>query len=88
MFFLAPFRRYFVRDLHGKLPFPEARATTEILVAGKRGGKSAIVLTYSAISAALFDFIGPAMKGWAENFTTAAIGVLTPSPPAPRPCSP
>ena len=37
VFLLAPFRRYFVRDLHGKLPYPEARATTEILVAGKRG---------------------------------------------------
>ena len=49
VFFLAPFRRYFVRDLHGKLPYPEARATTEILVAGKRGGRSAVVLTYSAL---------------------------------------
>jgi uncharacterized oligopeptide transporter (OPT) family protein len=45
VFFLAPFRRYFVRDLHGKLPYPEARATTEILMAGKRGGRSAFVLT-------------------------------------------
>jgi len=76
VFFLAPFRRYFVRDLHGKLPFPEATATTEILVAGKRGGASAIVLTYSALLAAAFDFVGPAMKGWAENFSTASIGVL------------
>jgi putative OPT family oligopeptide transporter len=76
VFFLAPFRRYFVRDLHGKLPFPEATATTEILMAGKRGGHSAIVLTYSAITAALFDFIGPAMHGWAENFSSASIGVL------------
>jgi len=57
VFFLAPFRRYFVRDLHGKLPFPEATATTEILMAGKRGGHSAIVLTYSELTAALFDFI-------------------------------
>ena len=76
VFFLAPFRRYFVRDLHGKLPFPEATATTEILMAGKRGGHSAIVLTYSAITAAIFDFVGPAMRGWAENFSTASIGVL------------
>jgi putative OPT family oligopeptide transporter len=73
VFFLAPFRRYFVRDLHGRLPFPEARATTEILVAGKRGGRSAAVLTYSAGIAAGFDFVGPSMKGWAENFSTAAI---------------
>ena len=76
IFILAPFRRYFVRDLHGKLPYPEARATTEILMAGKRGGHSAIVLSYSAIIAALFDFIGPSMRAWAENFSTGAIGAL------------
>ncbi len=78
VFFLAPFRRYFVRDLHGKLPFPEARATTEILVAGKRGGRSAVVLSYAGIIAAIFDFVGPSMRGWAENFSTASIGALAP----------
>ncbi|KAA0252289.1 MAG: oligopeptide transporter, OPT family [Acidobacteria bacterium] len=77
VFFLAPFRRYFVRDLHGKLPFPEGRATTEILVAGKRGGRSAIVLSYSAAVAAVFDFLGPSLKAWAETFSTASIGALT-----------
>lgn len=77
VFFLAPFRRYFVRDLHGKLPFPEARATTEILVAGKRGGQSAIVLSWSAALAAAFDFAGPSMKAWAENFSTASIPALS-----------
>ena len=76
VFFLAPFRRYFVRDLHGKLPYPEGRATTEILMAGSRGGRSAVVLSYAAVVAALFDFIGPSMKGWAENFSTASIGFL------------
>jgi putative OPT family oligopeptide transporter len=76
VFFLAPFRRYFTRDLHGKLPFPEARATTEILVAGNRGGQSALVLSWSAGVAAAFDFVGPSMKAWAENFSTAAIGWL------------
>jgi putative OPT family oligopeptide transporter len=76
IFLLAPFRRYFVRDLHGKLPFPEGRATTEILMAGKRGGHSAIVLTYSAIVAAAFDFLGPSMRAWSESFSTGAIGVL------------
>ena len=76
VFFLSPFRRYFVRDLHGKLPYPEARATTEILVAGKRGGQSAVVLSYSAVAAAIFDFVGPSMRGWAENFSTARIAVL------------
>ncbi|MBZ0090327.1 MAG: OPT/YSL family transporter, partial [Thermoanaerobaculia bacterium] len=76
VFFLAPFRRYFVRDLHGKLPYPEARATTEILVAGKRGGHSAAILSVSAVAAAIFDFVGPAMKGWAEVFSTGSIGML------------
>ena len=76
VFFLAPFRRYFVRDLHGKLPYPEAHATTEILVAGKRGGKSAVVLSYAGIIAAIFDFVGPSMRGWAENFSTTTIGAL------------
>jgi putative OPT family oligopeptide transporter len=76
IFFLAPFRRYFVHDLHGKLPYPEGRATTEILIAGKRGGHSAVVLSYSAITAAIFDFVGPSMRAWAENFSTGAIGAL------------
>lgn len=76
VFLLSPFRRYFVRDLHGKLPYPEGRATTEILMAGRRGGQSAIVLTYSALIAAVFDFVGPSMRGWAENFSTGAIRAL------------
>jgi len=76
IFFLAPFRRYFVRDLHGKLPFPEARATTEILVAGKKGGHSAAVLSYAALLAAAFDFLGPAMRAWSDMFSTASIGLM------------
>jgi putative OPT family oligopeptide transporter len=76
VFFLAPFRRYFVRDLHGKLPYPEGRATTEILVAGRRGGRSAVVLSYAAITAAVFDFLGPSMHAWAENFSSSAVGAL------------
>ncbi len=76
VFLLAPFRRYFVKDLHGRLPYPEARATTEILVAGRRGGRSALVLAWSALLAGVFDFVGPSMKGWAENFSTAAVGAL------------
>ncbi|HKQ98122.1 MAG TPA: oligopeptide transporter, OPT family [Candidatus Polarisedimenticolia bacterium] len=73
---LAPFRRYFVRDLHGKLPFPEGRATTEILVAGKRGGASAVVLSYSAVFAAAFDFMSTSMHAWSDTFATSSIGVL------------
>lgn len=73
---LAPFRRYFTLDLHGKLPFPEARATTEILVAGNRGGRSAVVLAWSAATAAAYDFAGPTLKLFSDTFSTAAIGAL------------
>jgi putative OPT family oligopeptide transporter len=76
VFLLAPFRRYFTRDLHGKLPFPEGRATTEILVAGNKGGAGAVTLTWSAALAAAFDFVGPSMRGWADTFSTGAIGAL------------
>ncbi|MFT3912875.1 MAG: OPT family oligopeptide transporter [Anaeromyxobacteraceae bacterium] len=76
VFLLAPFRRYFTHDLHGKLPFPEGRATTEILVAGNKGGESATVLAWSAGLAAVFDFVGPSMRAWSDTFSTAAIGAL------------
>ncbi len=76
VFLLVPFRRYFTLDLHGKLPFPEARATTEILVAGNRGGRSAVVLAWSAATAAVYDFAGPTLKLFSDTFSTAAIGPL------------
>ena len=75
--FLIPFRRYFVADMHGKLPFPEATATAEVLVTGERGGRQAKVLAYAMAIGAVFDFMGPSMHAWAENFTTAAIGSLS-----------
>lgn len=75
--FLAPFRRYFVRDLHGKLPYPEGTATTEILIAGKRGGRSAFVLSYSALIAALSDFAGPSLHAWTDTFSSSAIPALS-----------
>ena len=74
--FLIPFRRYFVADMHGKLPFPEATATAEVLVTGKRGGRQAKVLAYAMAIGAAFDFLGPSMHAWAENFTTAMISGL------------
>jgi uncharacterized oligopeptide transporter (OPT) family protein len=55
--FLIPFRKYFVKDMHGKLPFPEATATTEILMAGEKGGKQALVLVVSGIIGGIYDFI-------------------------------
>lgn len=64
--FLIPFRKYFVRDMHGKFPFPEATATTEILVAGEKGGKQAAVLVISGLIGGVFDFIITSFGWWAE----------------------
>jgi putative OPT family oligopeptide transporter len=68
--FLIPFRKYFVSDMHGKFPFPEATATTEVLVAGEKGGKQALVLVVSGIIGGLYDFIIASFGWWSEVFTT------------------
>jgi len=75
--FLIPFRRYFVAEMHGKLPFPEGTATTEVLVAGERGGRQALVLVQSMIVGGVFDLL-VAMKAWRESFTTEIVGFLAP----------
>lgn len=64
--FLIPFRKYFVKDMHGKLPFPEATATTEILVAGEKGGKQAMVLVVAGMIGGLFDFAFSLFGTWSE----------------------
>lgn len=76
--FLVPFRRYFVADMHGKLPFPEATATTEVLVAGDKGGSHAKVLALAAIIGGAYDFLSIAMHAWSEEFTTSMIGFMAP----------
>ena len=68
--FLIPFRKYFVKDMHGKFPFPEATATTEILVAGEKGGKEAMVLVLSGVIGGAFDFMFSAFGWWSEVITT------------------
>lgn len=70
---LIPLRRYFVREMHGELPFPEATATTEILVAGEAGGKQAKVLAAAAAVGGLFDFVAIHFAAFAEVFTTRSI---------------
>jgi putative OPT family oligopeptide transporter len=72
--FLIPFRKYFVKDMHGMLPFPEATATTEILVAGEKGGKQAMVLVISGVIGGFFDFIFSAFGAWSEVITTRMFG--------------
>ena len=71
--FLIPFRKYFVKDMHGKLPFPEATATTEILMTGEKGGTQAKLLIVSGVIGGLFDFCFSSFKLWSEVITTRVI---------------
>ena len=69
--FLIPFRRYFVKEMHGKLPFPEATATNEILVTGASGSTSqAWILIYSFFLSAVYTFAATGLKLFADTFTT------------------
>jgi putative OPT family oligopeptide transporter len=71
--FLIPLRKYFVSEMHGKFPFPEATATTEVLVAGETGGQQAKVLVVSMIIGGIYDFLTLTFKTWSEVFTTASV---------------
>ena len=64
--FLIPLRRYFVREMHGHLPFPEATAITEVLVTGERGGSQASLLIQATGLAAIFDFFATTFHVWKE----------------------
>ncbi len=71
--FLIPFRKYFVSDMHGKFPFPEATATTQVLVSGESGGSSAKVLLISGLIGGLYDFIVSTFGYWSEVFTSRVL---------------
>jgi putative OPT family oligopeptide transporter len=64
--FLIPLRRYFVREMHGQLPFPEATAITEVLVTGENGGSQAKLLIQATVIAAIFDFFVTTFHVWKE----------------------
>ena len=68
--FLIPFRKYFVKEMHGKYPFPEATATTQVLVSGKSGGNSAKTLLASGLIGGLYDFIVATFGAWGETLST------------------
>ncbi len=72
--FLVPFRKYFVSEMHGKLPFPEGTATTEILVAGEKGGQQALVLVSAGLIGGIYDFLVATFGSWAEIFTSRVVG--------------
>ncbi|MFI3323775.1 MAG: oligopeptide transporter, OPT family [Rikenellaceae bacterium] len=67
---LIPFRKYFVKEMHGKYPFPEATATTEVLVSGEKGGTQAITLAISGLVGGLYDFIVGTFGAWSESIST------------------
>jgi len=64
--FLIPLRRYFVRDMHGKLPYPEATAITEVLVTGEKGGSQARLLLQATLIAGVYDFFATTFQVWRE----------------------
>ncbi len=72
--FLIPFRKYFVSDMHGKYPFPEATATTQVLVSGAKGGDQAKPLLIAGLVGGLYDFIVATFGWWNENFTSCVVG--------------
>lgn len=71
--FLIPFRKYFVKEMHGKYPFPEATATTSVLVSGEGGGKGAKTLLISGAIGGLYDFIVATFGAWSETLTTTVM---------------
>ena len=72
--FLIPFRKYFVKDMHGKYPFPEATATTQVLVSGAKGGDQAKPLVVAGLIGGLYDFIVATFGWWNEVVTTRMVG--------------
>ena len=73
--FLIPFRKYFVSDMHGQYPFPEATATTQVLVSGEKGGSQAKPLLLAGIIGGLYDFIIATFGWWSETVSTRIVGV-------------
>ena len=72
---LIPFRKYFVSTMHGKYPFPEVTATTQVLVSGEKGGNQAKPLIYAGLVGGLYDFIIATFGWWSETVSTRIVGV-------------
>ncbi len=72
--FFIPFRKYFVKDMHGKYPFPEATATTQVLVSGNSSasGGQAKLLVIAALVGGIYDYLVATFGTWAETVTTTA----------------
>ena len=68
--FLIPFRKYFVKDMHGKYPFPEATASTQVLLSGEKSGNQTKPLLVAGLVGGLYDFAVATFGAWSENFTS------------------
>ena len=73
--FLIPFRKYFVSEMHGKYPFPEATATTQVLISGESGGSEAKTLVLSGLIGGLYDFVVATFGVWSETVATTVTGI-------------
>ena len=71
---LIPFRKYFVKQMHGKYPFPEATATTEVLVSGEKGGSQAKILVAAGLIGGLYDFVVSTFGAWVSGLSTQMLG--------------
>ncbi|MBR4826767.1 MAG: oligopeptide transporter, OPT family [Bacteroidales bacterium] len=71
--FLIPFRKYFVQEMHGQFPFPEATATTQVLVSGEGGGNSAKTLVLAGLVGGLYDFAVATFGTWSETISTTVM---------------
>lgn len=67
---LIPFRKYFVKEMHGKYPFPEATATTEVLISGEKGGNQAKLLAVAGLVGGLYDFVVGTFGLWVDTIST------------------
>ncbi len=75
--FFIPFRKYFVKDMHGKYPFPEATATTQVLVSGQQAAGAensgqAKTLIIASLIGGVYDYIVATFGWWAETVTSTA----------------
>ena len=73
IFFLIPFRKYFVKEMDGQYPFPEATATTQVLKSGESGGNGAKTLVISGVIGGIYDFVVSTFGAWAETITTTVM---------------
>lgn len=71
--FFIPFRKYFCADMHGKFPFPEATATTQVLISGEKGGSQAMPLVIAGAVGGIYDFLLSTFGWWSENISTKVI---------------